>query len=120
MNEIPLTVERKEVVVDICQDCGGAYFDFLDGTPGLLARTLLKKDNDSTSVAEEPIRGGRCPDCGEAMEEHPDLSCVYRCRICWSVFCTAVALDSLANTCAVIERREPKTFFTKLIEAFLR
>ncbi|MCK5796714.1 MAG: zf-TFIIB domain-containing protein [Deltaproteobacteria bacterium] len=99
MSASVLSVGDERVNIDLCDGCGGAYFDFYDGTPGHLARILGDRSERADSASPHNHEAiGLCPVCELVLSPHPDLEGVYRCGQCFGVFATPDGLRVLAET----------------------
>lgn len=96
LTERSVSLEGATSVVELCAGCGGAYFDFSDGTPAALARAL---DGLEPPAESSRARSGTmaCPVCGVTLKEHASLEQVYRCRRCCAVFATRRGLEHLGG-----------------------
>ena len=101
-------------LVDVCNGCGAAFFDFEDGEPRALVRAL-------PAIALHPDRGGvahGCPACGvplyTAAFPREGGVIVSRCGQCGGLFAPRDVQDALAD---VGDPDEPRTksFFARLL-----
>lgn len=86
--------------VDVCNSCGGAFFEFFDGEPTELARELLEHVQAFSDYDVSQDGGdATCPDCEVAMVTWAYLSgpLVSRCERCLCLFASAVELLALAK-----------------------
>jgi Zn-finger nucleic acid-binding protein len=101
---------RERIGIERCSRCGGAFFDFFDGTPGRLARCLDRlelaqnsggsaKGGSNSNGHDQPV--GDCPECRIRLARHDELEGVFRCSGCFGVFATPAGLHVLAETFVV-------------------
>jgi Zn-finger nucleic acid-binding protein len=94
-----IKTQDEGVEIDLCDHCGGAYFDFFDGEPGNLSRSLVEIHRFPTvnSLTKRPFT---CPDCGSAMAQMRYLETgppVHRCDNCVGVFIDADQIEPLSS-----------------------
>ena len=87
--------------VDLCDHCGGVWFDWFDGDASSLARELAP-----VTPAEGLASGGqlRCPRCVVALHDEVPPGCalpVLRCSSCAGFFASALSLRELAALASV-------------------
>ena len=123
MAALLLSIRDEDVIVDLCSGCDGAYFEFVDGTPAILAREMVDEGmvvKPSHSPQDQPAESATCLECTGPMEPHPSLDHVFRCKTCWNVFCGARALHRLAASASILEPVGSKSFFQALLDLFQR
>ena len=118
----PISVPGAEV--DRCDDCHGAWFDWLDGDGPELARSLGPTGDDP---AEDPAiaapLAGPCPRCARPLEAESFLGTgprVQRCPGCQGMFVPASSLAALAALGARFDDPAPASFWARLQAALRR
>lgn len=99
MIEICTREDGQGAEIDLCERCGGVFFDFFDGEPGNLSRSLvdLQQTPVIRATADQPAR---CPDCDRPMtltrymERGPVLR---RCDSCVGVFVNHDQIEAMAS-----------------------
>ena len=97
MDARPLSDSVDDAGVDVCVDCGAAFFDFHDGEPRVLAERVL----DSAGVAVRAAATAEmraCPACTAPLAEAPYLGngpVVMRCASCGGLAATRAQLIAL-------------------------
>ncbi len=117
MQPVTLGPPHQGAVIDACSICAGAFFDFEDGTPALLAKQVCSSEAIRvTSEAEDNLVGG-CAACATPLVPHNTVGGVFRCELCFGVYCTRVGLVELAQHASLLSR--PTATLVDQVVAFL-
>jgi Zn-finger nucleic acid-binding protein len=112
-----VALDDQTAVVDVCERCHGAFFEFFDGEPSALARQL---STNVEPVASSRTKIGPCPDCKVEMvyaryQEHGPT--VARCGSCLGLFATQSQLTELAH---YAQLEAPRRSFVEQVLEFVR
>ncbi len=115
----PVTV--PEAVVDLCDDCGGAWFDWHDGDAPGLAQALHRAP-DRAAPDEPASPPGPCPRCALPLTAESFLGdgpVVDRCPGCLGLFAPSASLAALAALADQHQRAPsaPPSFWTRLCQS---
>jgi len=106
--------------LDVCDACGCVYFEYFDGEPGALARSLRPLLKPRATPAIDRLSG--CPECGgelalrSYLDDGPQL---YRCTACLGVFATPGMLGALAVYREAPAPKEPEpTLLDRILRYF--
>lgn len=93
----PLSDDLDDTQVEVCVECGAAFFDFQDGEPRVLAERVIGSGSVAVRAA---IAGtvGECPACGGPLHTAPYLGhgpAVLRCGSCGGCAATRAQLLEL-------------------------